>query len=71
MESSLPEHLDILENAAAQAKQLTTSQIAQLLGISKSSVTKNQESFEYEGFRFSRAGRIGRELAWQVTKLKK
>lgn len=70
IESSVTKHLDILERAAFQEEQLTTSQVAQLLEVSNSSVTKNQESFEYQGFRFSRAGRIGRELAWQVTKLK-
>ncbi|MFH7029950.1 MAG: hypothetical protein ACHBN1_32445 [Heteroscytonema crispum UTEX LB 1556] len=71
IENELPEKFEILAKAAIEKTQLTTTEVATLLGISKSSVTKNQESFEYEGFRFSREGRKGREIAWQVTKLKK
>lgn len=71
LETSLSEQFEILEKAAIQKTSLTTSQVADLLGLSKSVVTKNQDSFEYEAFRFNRAGRIGREIAWQVTKLKR
>ena len=71
VESNLSEQFEILEKAAIDRKNLTTSQVANLLGLSKSVITKNQDSFEYETFRLSRAGRIGREIAWQVTKLKK
>jgi len=71
VESNFSEQFKLLEKAAIDRKNLTTSQVANLLGLSKSVITKNQDSFEYETFRLSRAGRIGREIAWQVTKLKK
>jgi biotin operon repressor len=67
----ITENFEILNNAFFQKQQLSTSQLANTLGISKSSITKNQDSFEYEGYCFKRAGRVGREIAWQVIKIKK
>jgi hypothetical protein len=67
--NDLPEHLETLEKASMQGSVLTTTQIAQLLGISNSAITKNPDNFEYEGFRFIRAGRVGRQISWQVEKL--
>ncbi|MEX0271982.1 hypothetical protein AB3R30_22920 [Leptolyngbyaceae cyanobacterium UHCC 1019] len=64
-----PEHLEPLKKAASQGSELTTSQIAQLLGVSTSFITKNPSSFDYEGFRFVRSGRSGRQLSWKVEYL--
>ena len=64
-----PEHLEPLKNAASQGSELSTSQIAQLLGVSSSFITKNPVSFDYEGFRFVRSGRSGRQISWKVEYL--
>ncbi|CBN56122.1 MULTISPECIES: hypothetical protein [Kamptonema] len=64
-----PEHLEPLKKAASQRSELTTNQIAQLLGVSTSFITKNSVSFEYEGFRFVRSGRSGRQISWKVEYL--
>ena len=61
-----PEHLEPLKKAASQGLELTTSQLAQLLGVSSSFITKNPVSFDYEGFRFVRSGRSGRQISWKV-----
>ncbi|MGB5959771.1 MAG: hypothetical protein WBG73_03845 [Coleofasciculaceae cyanobacterium] len=61
-----PEHLEPLEQAASQGLELTTSEIARLLGVSSSFITKNPISFDYEGFRFVRSGRSGRQISWKV-----
>ncbi len=58
-----------LRKAASQNLELTTSQIAQLLGVSSSVITKNPVSFDYEGFRFTRSGRSGRQISWKVEYL--
>ncbi|UBF24392.1 hypothetical protein K9N68_22175 [Kovacikia minuta CCNUW1] len=63
------EHLEPLRKAASQGSELTTSQIAQLLGVSTSFITKNPVSFDYEGFRFVRSGRSGRQISWKVEYL--
>lgn len=63
------EHLEPLRLAASKGKEMTTSQIAELLKVSSSFVTKNPISFEYEGFRFSRAGRLGRQISWRIEYL--
>jgi len=52
--------------AASQRSELTTNQIAKLLGISASVITKNPVSFDYERFRFIRSGRSGRQISWKV-----
>jgi len=64
-----PEYLEPLRKAASQGSELTTSQIAQLLGISTSVITKNPVRFDYEGFRFVRSGRSGRQISWKVEYL--
>jgi|GEM_PF-1950185 len=66
---STPDYLEPLKKSASEGSELTTSQIAQLLGISNSVITKNPVSFDYEGFRFTRAGRVGRQLSWKVEYL--
>ncbi|MBF2020207.1 MAG: hypothetical protein IGR93_08910 [Hydrococcus sp. C42_A2020_068] len=63
------EHLEPLRKAASQGSELTTNQIAQLLGVSTSFITKNPVSFDYEGFRFARSGRSGRQISWKVEYL--
>jgi hypothetical protein len=63
------EHLEPLRKAASQGSELTTNQIAQLLGVSNSFITKNPISFDYEGFRFVRSGRSGRQISWKVDYL--
>lgn len=65
----LSEHLEPLQQATLQGLELTTSQIAQLLGVSSSFITKNPVSFDYEGFRFVRSGRSGRQISWRVEHL--
>ena len=60
------EHLEPLMKAASQGSELTTSQIAKVLGVSNSFITKNPVSFDYEGFRFTRSGRSGRQISWRV-----
>ncbi|MEP0867046.1 hypothetical protein NDI37_21585 [Funiculus sociatus GB2-A5] len=64
-----PEHLEPLKKAASEGSELSTSQIAQLLGVSSSFITKNPVSFDYEGFRFVRSGRSGRQISWKVEYL--
>lgn len=61
-----PEYLEPLLEAASQRSELTTNQIAKLLGISASVITKNPVSFDYERFRFIRSGRSGRQISWKV-----
>jgi hypothetical protein len=63
------EHLEPLRAAADQGLELTTNQIAQSLGVSTSFITKNPVSFDYEGFRFTRSGRSGRQISWKVEYL--
>lgn len=63
------EHLEPLRKAASQGSELTTNQIAQLLGVSTSFITKNPVSFDYEGFRFARSGRSGRQISWKIEYL--
>ena len=63
------EHLEPFRKAASQGSELTTNQIAQLLGVSTSFITKNPISFDYEGFRFARSGRSGRQISWKVEYL--
>jgi len=64
-----PAYLEPLKQAASQNLELTTKEIANLLGVSTSFVTKNPVSFDYEGFRFVRSGRSGRQISWKVEYL--
>jgi hypothetical protein len=65
----VPEHLAPLRKIALQGSELTTSQIANLLGVSTSFITKNPANFDYEGFRFVRSGKTGRQICWKVEYL--
>lgn len=60
------DYLKPLTTAASEGSILTTSQIAKIIGVSNSVITKNPVSMEYEGFRFTRVGRIGRQISWSV-----
>jgi hypothetical protein len=64
-----PEHLEPLMKIASRGADLTTSQIANLLSVSASFITKNPVNFDYEGFRFTRSGRVGRQISWKVEYL--
>ncbi len=61
-----PQHLEPLMKAASQGLELSTSQLVELLGLSSSFITKHPVSFDYEGFRFVRSGRLGRQISWKV-----
>jgi len=65
-EESNLEHLEPLKKAAQSGKKLTTGQVAKILGVSNSFITKNSDSFDYEGFRFARAGKSGRQILWSI-----
>lgn len=60
------ESLAPLRKAASQKLELTTSQLAQIIGVSTAFITKNPVSFDYEGFRFTRSGRSGRQISWRI-----
>ncbi|MEA5421032.1 hypothetical protein VB712_17540 [Spirulina sp. CCNP1310] len=64
-------YLEPLMKAASEGSELTTNQIAKLLGVSSSFITKNPETFDYEGFRLSRSGRSGRQISWSVEYIDK
>lgn len=68
-EESTLEHLELIRKAAANNKQLTTGEIAQALEVPNSFLTKNPNSFDYEGFRFTRSGKSGRQLLWKIEQI--
>lgn len=62
-------HLRELEEAYEKKWLLSTSELADLLGLSADTVRGYGEQFDEAGFKFSRAGTRSRgELAWQVGK---
>lgn len=64
-------HLRELEEAYEKNWLLSTSEIADLLGLSANTVRSYGESFEEAGFLFTRAGNRSRgEIAWKVGKVK-
>lgn len=64
-------HLRELEEAYEKHWLLSTSEIADLLGLSANTVRGYGESFEEAGFLFTRAGNRSRgEIAWKVAKVK-
>jgi hypothetical protein len=64
------ESFEILREAASNGTLLGTKQIAEVLEVSPSSITRKPHAFEYEGFRFTRSGRIGRQIGWKVECLR-
>lgn len=59
--------LRALKEAAEEGWELTTTQVAQLLGM-RPATLRGGEKFDRHGFRFERVGKIGREAAWRVTR---
>lgn len=64
------ESLRFLEEAYQNRWLLSTSQLAQLLGLSAITISRRQ-TFERYGFIFNRAGHNGAEVAWEISKPKK
>jgi hypothetical protein len=56
-----------LEEAYQHGWQLSTSQLAQILGLSPKNLGRYQ-SFERFGFTFTKGGRQGQQATWMVTK---
>jgi hypothetical protein len=56
-----------LERAEAQGWLLTTAEVQQLIGV-KPSPSKGTSSYQRGSFIFTKAGKIGGQTAWQVTK---
>ena len=56
-----------LERAEAQGWLLTTAEVQQLIGV-KPSPSKGKSSYQRGSFIFTKAGKIGGQTAWQVTK---
>ena len=60
-------YMSELEQAEAQGWILTTSEIQQLIGV-KPTVAKGTSTYQRGSFIFSKAGKIGSQTAWKVTK---
>ena len=64
-------YLRELEEAYSNGWLLSTSELADLLGLTPGTITDYGEEFNDAGFTFTRAGkRKGGELAWRVSKPK-
>jgi hypothetical protein len=65
-------YLRELEEAYSQGWLLSTSELADLLGLTPGTITDYGEEFSDAGFTFTRAGkRKGGEIAWRVGKPKR
>ncbi|HEY9795859.1 MAG TPA: hypothetical protein V6D30_09475 [Leptolyngbyaceae cyanobacterium] len=63
-------HLRELEEAYSKGWLLSTSELADLLGLAPGTITDYGEEFNDAGFTFTRAGkRKGGEIAWLVHKI--
>lgn len=60
--------LDLLQKASEQGWQFSSSELAQMLGVSRAMITKHQ-TFERHGFTFAHVAKQGREWLWQVSKV--
>ena len=60
-------YMSELEQAQAQGWRLTTSEIQQLIGV-KPTVGKGVSTYRRGSFIFTKAGKIGTQTAWKVTK---
>lgn len=69
VQSSLhwPERLKFIEEACQNVWLLSTSQLAEMIGLSLVTLARMQECDRY-GFQFSRKGMNGSELAWEIKK---
>ena len=64
-------HLEALEKAYEKDWLLSTSELAQLLGLSPRTIRKYGNTFNEAGFTFNRAGtRARQETAWRVSKVR-
>lgn len=61
------ERLRFLEEACQNSWLLSTSQLAEMIGLSPVTLARMQECDRY-GFQFSRKGMNGSELAWEINK---
>jgi hypothetical protein len=65
-------YLRELEEACTQQWLLSTSELADLLGLTPGTITDYGEEFSDAGFTFTRAGkRKGGEIAWRIGKPKR
>jgi hypothetical protein len=65
-------YLRELEEACTQGWLLSTSELADLLGLTPGTITDYGEEFSDAGFTFTRAGkRKGGEIAWRISKPKR
>jgi len=62
-------YLRELRDAAEEGWLLTNTDVAALLGVSKSTIASKGQTFSSGGFVFTRAGRgLGGQIAWRVAK---
>ena len=60
-------YMSELEQAEVQGWMLTTAEIQQLIGV-KPTVAKGVSTYQRGSFIFTKAGKIGTQTAWKVTK---
>ena len=60
-------YMSELEEAQTQGWLLTTSEIQQLIGV-KPTAPKGTSTYQRGSFSFVKAGKIGTQTAWKVTK---
>lgn len=63
------ENLDALEKAYQNHWILSTSQLAEVLGVTGKTLSRLPE-FDRHGFTFSRSGEVGNEIGWAIGKVK-
>lgn len=65
--ATLKERLELLELCCQQGNTLATSELAEVLGISRTNLRSKGHHFQF-GYLFLKAGRHGREVAWSVQR---
>lgn len=65
--ASLRERLELLELCAQQGNTLSTSELAEILGLKADSLRDKPQHFQY-GYLFLKAGKHSHELAWSIHK---
>lgn len=60
-------YMSELERAEAQGWMLTTAEIQQLIGVKPTAAT-GTSTYQRGSFTFTKAGKIGTQTAWRVTK---
>ncbi|NEQ48100.1 MAG: hypothetical protein F6K00_33030 [Leptolyngbya sp. SIOISBB] len=61
-------YLEVLEQACSQDWQLTTEEVEQLIGV-KPHCHKDEMVCERGSWCFTKVGKLGGQIAWQVSKL--